>query len=84
MIKFYDSIGCLDDFRRMVVLDALIINDDRHLGNHGVLIDNDTQEIVRMAPVFDHNQALLPYAEEEEFENISEKGMANTICQMTA
>lgn len=72
LIKFYDSIGCLDDFRRMVVLDALIINDDRHLGNHGVLIDNDTQKILRMAPVFDHNQALLPYAEEEEFENISE------------
>lgn len=70
LFDFYDSIGCLDDFRRMLVLDAITVNTDRHLGNHGVIFDCDTMEIKRMAPVFDNNQNLLPYAEEEEFNDL--------------
>ena len=60
----------MDDFRRMIVLDALILNTDRHMGNYGFMVDNDTMQIKRMAPMFDHNQALLPYAEQEDFENL--------------
>ena len=45
-------------FRRMV-LDAVILNIDRHLGNFGVLFDTDTMEIQTMAPVFDNNRSLL-------------------------
>lgn len=44
----------------MIVLDALILNTDRHMGNYGFMVDNDTMQIKRMAPMFDHNQALLP------------------------
>lgn len=36
----------------------------------GFMVDNDTMQIKRMAPMFDHNQALLPYAEQEDFENL--------------
>lgn len=72
LLEFFDKIGSVNDFRRMLVLDAIIINVDRHLGNFGVIIDNDTMEVLRMAPVFDHNQSLLPYAENEEFENIEQ------------
>lgn len=70
MVEFYEKIGCGEDFRRMVVLDSVICNPDRHLGNHGVIINNETMEVKRMAPLFDHNLALLPYAEKEEFENL--------------
>ena len=45
-------------FQRMV-LDAVILNIDRHLGNFGVLFDTDTMEIQTMAPVFDNNRSLL-------------------------
>lgn len=65
----YDS---LEDFNRMLVLDSLVLNEDRHLGNHGFLIDNESQDIIRMSPVFDLNVTLLPYAEKEDFQGIDE------------
>ncbi|MCD8022755.1 MAG: hypothetical protein LUF30_07235, partial [Lachnospiraceae bacterium] len=70
ILSYMETYGAGDDFRRMIVLDALIINTDRHRGNYGMLFDTDTLEITGMAPVFDHNQALLPYAEEEDFQNM--------------
>ena len=42
------------------MLDAVILNTDRHYGNFGVLFDTDTLDIRGMAPVFDHNRSLLP------------------------
>lgn len=72
LLSYFESIGNGNAFRRMLVFDALALNTDRHLGNFGVLVDNDTQRILKMAPVFDNNQSLLPYAEEREFQNIDE------------
>lgn len=60
--------GLEDEIKRMFVIDAVILNEDRHKNNFGFIVDNRTQEIVKMAPLFDHNIALLPYAEEGEFE----------------
>ena len=59
MLRYFDSIGSGDAFRRMCILDALILNTDRHLGNFGVLVDNDTMDVLRMAPVYDNNRSLL-------------------------
>ena len=73
LVRFYGQIGSEDDFRRMVVLDALTFNVDRHAGNHGVLVNNETQEAVCMAPVFDMNMSMLPYVERDEFEDIGRK-----------
>lgn len=71
IVRDFDEVGSGDLFRRMVVLDALIFNTDRHLGNFGFLVDNKTQKLLRMAPVFDHNQALLPYAKDKNLANLS-------------
>ena len=60
--------GLEDRVKRMFVIDAVILNEDRHKNNFGFIVDNRTQEIVGMAPLFDHNISLLPYAEEGEFE----------------
>lgn len=46
-------------FAEMVVLDALTANDDRHLGNFGMLFDNRTRQVLSAAPVFDNNLALF-------------------------
>lgn len=70
VLAFFKHYGLSDAYERMVVLDALIINTDRHMGNYGFIIDNDTMEIKRMAPIFDNNQALLPYAVEDDFINL--------------
>lgn len=58
-LRYFESIGSGSAFRRMCILDALILNIDRHSGNFGVLYDNDTLQIQKMAPVFDNNQSLL-------------------------
>jgi len=73
VLQYFSSIGSEDTFRRMLVLDALTFNVDRHLGNYGILIHNDTLEPIKMAPVFDLNMAMLPYVEEDEFTKIGTK-----------
>ncbi len=45
----------------MLLLDYLTMNPDRHLNNISVLVRNDTQEILGIAPIYDNNLALLPY-----------------------
>lgn len=60
LLRFFSDIGNEDAFRRMCVLDAVILNTDRHYGNFGVLFDTTTMDVLGMAPVFDHNRSLLP------------------------
>lgn len=62
-----EKYGNGDDFRRMMVLDALILNIDRHLGNFGLLVDNDTLKPIGTAPVFDHNRSMLFNLSDERF-----------------
>ncbi|MCQ5128046.1 HipA protein [Butyricicoccus faecihominis] len=69
LLDYFTSIGSEDEFRRLCVLDALILNPDRHYGNFGVLFDTDTMQVQKMAPVFDNNRALFPELNEEELEN---------------
>ncbi|MDD7390894.1 MAG: HipA protein [Lachnospiraceae bacterium] len=59
LLDIYSRYGAEDDFRRMLVFDALILNEDRHSGNYGFLFENDTGRIIGMNPVFDHNRSLL-------------------------
>ncbi len=73
VFDYFANLGSEQEFREMLVIDSLCFNQDRHSGNFGVLFDNDTLEIVKMAPVFDLNVSLLPYVMEEEFLNIGEK-----------
>ena len=62
ILSFMEQNGFGDDFRDMIVLDAVILNLDRHLGNFGFIVDNETFRIKRFAPVFDHNMALAARA----------------------
>lgn len=76
--ELYEYMAGFDDgseerFREMLVCDAVTFNQDRHAGNFGVMIDNDSVKPLGMAPVFDFNLAFLPYVLDEEFENIGDK-----------
>lgn len=73
LIQFYEQCGSEDQFRKMLILDAVTFNVDRHPGNHGMLIDNDTLKSVCMAPIFDLNMAMLPYIEEDDMMQIGTK-----------
>ena len=50
-------------FLEMFLFDAVIFNVDRHLGNFGYLIDNNTNEIIDVAPIFDNGYGLVPHLE---------------------
>ena len=56
--KFFSEIFG-DFYADMMVFDSLIINRDRHLGNFGMIINNDTGEYLRPAPLFDNGCSLL-------------------------
>ena len=49
-------------FSDVFLFDALILNTDRHLGNFGYLVDNDTNRIVGSAPIFDNGYGLFALA----------------------
>ena len=66
LLAYFENIGSGDAFRRMCVLDAVILNTDRHYSNFGVLFDTDTLEIRGMALVFDHNRSLLPQLDNDQ------------------
>ena len=68
LLQFYTDRGEDDALRRMFVLDALILNTDRHLGNFGFLFDNQTMKITKAAPVFDHNRSLLFDLDEDQLQ----------------
>ncbi len=46
------------DVEKMLVVDYLMANFDRHWNNFGVLIDSESREWLRAAPVFDTGEAL--------------------------
>lgn len=62
--QYYQSLGeeYLKAFRDMLVFDAVVCNTDRHFGNFGFLVDNETNQIVAPAPLFDHGNALFNFA----------------------
>ena len=72
VLEAFDEYGLKQKVIDMFIFDAVIFNEDRHKGNFGFLIDNDSNEILDMAPLFDHNIAMLCYAEQEDFDRIDE------------
>lgn len=59
-------------YARMQAADYLLNNSDRHEGNWGFYVDNGSGEIVRLHPLFDHDQAFS--ASEVLISQTSEKG----------
>lgn len=51
----------------MYILDFLIMNEDRHLNNFGIIRDVNTLKWLDVAPIFDNGMALnIPYYDEDE------------------
>lgn len=66
-------------YREMVdllLLDCLILNHDRHLGNFGVLRDNSTGTLLGMAPAFDNGMSLAHQAWGDDFTDLEGKYFA--------
>lgn len=55
-----------EDLADMLVLDALVVNTDRHLTNFGFVLDAESGDICGLAPIFDNGRALFPNVLDEE------------------
>lgn len=56
----------------LMLFDALICNTDRHLGNFGMLFNNEDNTLISPAPIFDNGLCVFNFLTEEELECIDE------------
>ena len=71
-LDYYRSLGdaFYDRLCSMLIFDTVILNEDRHFGNFGVLRHNRSGKIVAPAPIFDNGNSLLCYAMRSDFDDI--------------
>lgn len=50
----------------MLLLDTLTCNTDRHYGNIGIMVENDTQRALGISKIYDNNLSCIPYYIEDE------------------
>lgn len=74
--KIINTIKIKEKFWDMFIIDALIGNTDRHNGNWGFLVDNQTKE-VEFAPIYDCGSCLNPMIDDNEIEKLKENEIKN-------
>ena len=72
VIQICEKMGFGKECREMFFLDSIVFNQDRHLGNFGFLVDNETFEIKGFAPLFDYNQSMLCNALDSDIQTLEE------------
>lgn len=63
-LEFVDMDDCVEGFWKMYVMDAILGNPDRHLGNWGLV---KLDGVYKFAPIYDNGASLFPRAEISEF-----------------
>lgn len=71
IVNFYKEKGLYEYISSMFIADSIMFNEDRHLGNFGFIVNNNTNKIEDTAPLYDHNIALLCYAMTDDFKDIN-------------
>lgn len=66
----------INRFWNMFIIDSLIGNTDRHNGNWGFLIDNETKEI-KFSPIYDCGSCLNPMLEDDYLSKINDTELKN-------
>ena len=64
------SVYGVDAYADLMLFDSIIANQDRHYGNFGYLIDNNTGEYIKPAPIFDSGYSLLCTAAQQDLYDI--------------
>ena len=66
-LEKHNILNAREKLENMFILDYLIMNEDRHLNNFGIIRDVNTLEWLDVAPIFDNGQSLnIEYYDEEE------------------
>lgn len=61
IVKIYGK----EKLEDLMIFDSLIYNTDRHLGNFGMLVDNNTRKLLGPAPIFDNGNSILSFLDDE-------------------
>jgi hypothetical protein len=61
VVDYYGKLGkqFMQELANMLIFDAITVNEDRHYGNFGLLIDSHSNRIINTAPIFDNGLSLL-------------------------
>ena len=72
VLRFYFDISddAFEQIASMFVFDSLIINEDRHVTNFGVLRDNQTGRIIGPAPLFDNGYSLFNFVQDADMDDL--------------
>lgn len=61
-LKLLEKISNIMDEKilgNIMLFDSIIYNTDRHLGNFGMIIDNNTGRLIKPAPIFDNGTSIF-------------------------
>lgn len=72
VLAYYKNLGeaYYEALVEMLIFDVIILNTDRHFGNLGLLIDNSSNKIVSVAPIFDNGLSLFADALDDDLDDI--------------
>ncbi len=70
LARHCENIYGKENFADLMVFDAIIGNIDRHLGNFGMIVDNNTSNFLQSAPIFDNGLCVLGWANKDEYLDI--------------
>lgn len=66
LLKKVERIMGREKIEDIMLFDSLIFNEDRHLGNYGMIVDNNTGVPLKSAPIFDNGNSLFMLLNEVE------------------
>lgn len=67
ILEEHNILNAREKIENMFILDFLIMNEDRHLNNFGIIRDVNTLKWLDVTPIFDNGQSLnLPYYNNDE------------------
>lgn len=72
VLRYYMQLSD-DSFEKvasMFVFDSLIMNEDRHIKNFGLLRNNKTGEVLGPAPIFDNGFSLFNFVQDEDLHDL--------------
>ncbi|SKB74531.1 hypothetical protein SAMN06296386_104330 [Lachnospiraceae bacterium] len=72
ILDICESFGFREECEKMLFTDSIVFNQDRHLGNFGFMVDNESFEIKSFAPLFDYNCSFLCNAMDTDLNNFEE------------
>lgn len=77
ILKIFNS----DKYADMMLYDSLTYNLDRHYGNFGMIVKNETGELIKPAPIFDNGFSLINSLTQDELKNIKDTMKTKTSYQ---